>query len=256
MKITFDQVINKTLKHFEGYKFNTQEFILYFKSDFPSIYKNVIKRYGAGGKGSGNYFSGYSYFATKLKQLSRTNYITFISFIKAPPSWGNGVIALWEYNPYKIETIRIDTSISDDINEIIASKFYKSTQKESLILTRIGQGDFRKSLIAYWKKCAITGCDDTKYLIASHIKPWAACNNRERTDVFNGILLIPNLDKLFDKGLISFSDNGTIMISRFISAQNMQLLNVSKMMKIQLDKRHVKYIKYHRDNVFSQKLKE
>ena len=47
-------------------------------------------------------------------------------------------------------------------------------------------------------------------LIASHIKPWKDSSNTERLDINNGILLTPTFDKLFDKFLITFNDNGTI----------------------------------------------
>ena len=48
----------------------------------------------------------------------------------------------------------------------------------------------------------MSGITSTWILIASHIKPWRVSNNNERLDVYNGLLLLPNLDKLFDKGYI------------------------------------------------------
>jgi predicted restriction endonuclease len=42
-------------------------------------------------------------------------------------------------------------------------------------------------------------------LIASHIKPWAKCDGNEKVDVYNGFLLSPNFDRLFDQGFITFS---------------------------------------------------
>jgi len=50
----------------------------------------------------------------------------------------------------------------------------------------------------------VTGLAMSKLLRASHIKPWAACAaDAERLDVYNGLLLAPHLDALFDAGLIS-----------------------------------------------------
>ena len=54
-------------------------------------------------------------------------------------------------------------------------------------------------------------------LRASHIKPWRACSDKDRLDPNNGILLSANLDALFDSGLISFDDNGKILISKRVS---------------------------------------
>ncbi|WP_084222113.1 HNH endonuclease [Pseudomonas sp. MOIL14HWK12:I2] len=88
------------------------------------------------------------------------------------------------------------------------------TTRESIVLARIGQGRFRDNLVAQWDgKCCLTGLDMPGLLIASHIVPWSASSNEERLDVHNGLLLATHIDKLFDKGLISFSDSGKILIS-------------------------------------------
>ena len=52
-----------------------------------------------------------------------------------------------------------------------------------------------------------------EYLIASHIKPWRHSDNQERLDGENGLLLNPSVDLLFDRGLISFEDNGDLLLS-------------------------------------------
>ena len=63
----------------------------------------------------------------------------------------------------------------------------------------------------------LTGSDVLKILISSHIVPWSECTDDERLDVDNGILLSPNVDALFDKHLISFSDEGELITSNAIS---------------------------------------
>ena len=57
-----------------------------------------------------------------------------------------------------------------------------------------------------------TNCSILKILIASHIVPWKEASDNERLDVENGILLSPTIDALFDKHLISFNDDGSIII--------------------------------------------
>jgi predicted restriction endonuclease len=49
--------------------------------------------------------------------------------------------------------------------------------------------------------------------VASHIKPWRASDNTERLDTYNGLLLLPNLDKAFDLGFITFTERGRIIVS-------------------------------------------
>ena len=36
---------------------------------------------------------------------------------------------------------------------------------------------------------------------------------QEKVDHFNGLLLVPNLDVLFNEGLISFRDDGRMLVS-------------------------------------------
>ncbi|WP_071596984.1 HNH endonuclease signature motif containing protein [Niabella aurantiaca] len=62
--------------------------------------------------------------------------------------------------------------------------------------------------------CAVTGYTKHEILIASHIVPWRHANNIERLDVHNGILLSPVYDALFDQHLISFENNGKIILPR------------------------------------------
>ncbi len=108
----------------------------------------------------------------------------------------------------KIERVIIENSIEKSIFE----QSIESTMKERLVLSRIGQGYFKDNLIKYEKKCRITGVDDPRFLIASHIKPWRLSNNDERLDWNNGLLLSPHIDKLFDNNFISFSNDGNIRI--------------------------------------------
>lgn len=136
---------------------------------------------------------------------------------------------------------------------IIKSKNLTVTEKQMLIKSRIGQGIFRDGLIEkYEGKCVITGIDKTRLLTASHIKPWAICNNEERIDIENGLLLCPNMDKLFDYGLITFTDEGKMNISSFVGEQNIERLHISKDMVVNLkaSKRLLKYMEYHRDTLF------
>ncbi|MDQ7864888.1 HNH endonuclease signature motif containing protein [Peribacillus frigoritolerans] len=84
------------------------------------------------------------------------------------------------------------------------------TEKESIIKARIGQSSFKSALLYEEKKCKLCGVTDSRFLIASHIKPWSQSNNYERLDKNNGLLLCPNHDALFDKGYISFKEDGSI----------------------------------------------
>jgi len=140
------------------------------------------------------------------------------------------------------------TRIEEDIAEIISSGTKGPTEKAQFINARIGQGQFRKSLLGYWGKCAVTGVRYPAMLLASHIKPWSKSSDYERLDQFNGLLLTPNLDRAFDQGLISFAETGLIILSK--SLKDAQKLGISSGMNIELTKEHQQYMKFHREIVF------
>ena len=146
-------------------------------------------------------------------------------------------------------------SLKSDIDELekcLASKTdpEKRTEIETLIKARQGQGRFRQKLLELYPNCPLTGLDVRSLLIASHIKPWSKCNNEERLDPFNGLMLAPNIDALFDSGLITFDADGTIKIHPTIDPENQERLGISRDMKLKIEPESEKYFEYHRNHVF------
>ncbi len=128
----------------------------------------------------------------------------------------------------------------------------KETSKQVLTNIRIWQNEFRKKLILSLKKCPITGINDTRILNASHIKPWVMSNNIERLDIYNGFLLSPTFDKLFDKWIITFDLEKRIIISQSIDEKNINFLWISNKQYIQdlpISWRE-EYLEYHRNKIF------
>lgn len=112
---------------------------------------------------------------------------------------------------------------------------------------------FRDLLLNRYNRCCLCDVKDTALLIASHIKPWAESEPKEKLDVNNGFLMCPNHDKLFDKGYITFEDDGTIRISKGLTENEMTFLNVNSKMHIEptLTKGNKKYLKFHRKDIFN-----
>jgi HNH endonuclease len=85
----------------------------------------------------------------------------------------------------------------------------QATEVDRLAVQRIGQDIFREALMDYWGgRCPLTGITEPALLRASHIVPWAECGDAQRLDVHNGLLLSALWDAAFDKGLVSFADDG------------------------------------------------
>jgi 5-methylcytosine-specific restriction enzyme A len=149
-------------------------------------------------------------------------------------------------------------SISDDSTE--HQKVIKNgcnynkpttTERRGLVTSRVGQGYYRNQLLERWEgRCAVTGVGLTQILIASHITPWRDSTDEERLDVDNGILLSPNLDALFDKHLISFDDNGSIIFSTNLAEEIIMSMGINKTMRIKsLSKGNKKYLQKHRNKL-------
>jgi len=125
--------------------------------------------------------------------------------------------------------------------------------KESLIQSRIGQGDYRSRLLLECPYCPFTLVNDERLLVASHIKPWVSSNDSEKIDSKNGFMLTPTFDKLFDKGFISFTEDKKLLVSPWLSPMNQKRLgiyNEKDMTYLPMDEQRVKYLKYHRENIF------
>jgi putative restriction endonuclease len=153
--------------------------------------------------------------------------------------------ALAKYSQYLLESP--STSVEEDIDSVIDSSSLSETEKKILIKGRIGQGHFRGKLVNYWKACSVSGYSDVNLLVASHIKPWSVSSNIERTDVFNGLLLLPNLDRAFDLGYISFEDSGQIILSTTLSHHS--YLGITSDMSVKMRPEHLIYMRYHRENI-------
>ncbi len=105
-------------------------------------------------------------------------------------------------------------------------------------------------MVGKYKGCCLCGIKDEKFLVASHIKPWRACDSGEKLDDENGLLLCPNHDKLFDGGYITFDDSGRILISKEISEVEREILNVKNDSIIELSDENKRYLEYHREHLF------
>tara|TARA_B100001248_G_C27204621_1_gene372874 strand:+ start:119 stop:457 length:339 start_codon:yes stop_codon:yes gene_type:complete len=98
-------------------------------------------------------------------------------------------------------------------------------------------------------KVVVTGCNIKEILISSHIKKWSKCTDYERLDVENGILFSPNVDSLFDRNLISFSDEGEIICSTKIDNSTLIQLGIDPLAKIIITDGMKRYLDYHRGNL-------
>lgn len=140
-----------------------------------------------------------------------------------------------------------------EVQKALSRPLPDRTEVERLVRQRIGQDTFRAALMDYWGgACAVTGIAVPEVLRASHVKPWADCeSDAERLDVFNGFLLVANLDALFDRGLIAFNDAGMLLVSPRLSEDEISRLGVGPRSKLRwIAPEHMTFLEWHRQRVF------
>ncbi|MGY6352937.1 HNH endonuclease [Vibrio parahaemolyticus] len=121
--------------------------------------------------------------------------------------------------------------ISSDIIKLMEGDL-SDTEKQQLILSRVGQGKFRDNVVATWgeERCALTLINIREILVASHIRPWSKCLTKDqRLDGANGLLLCAHIDRLFDQHLLSFEckrGRYYLRLSKKLNKKQLSLLGV------------------------------
>ena len=181
-------------------------------------------------------------------------YLTEIS-----EEFGKLLIALSNENIQNIQKdldpvtdVEIDEEIKKDIQ---FSQIEGNLEKIQLVKSRRGQGIFKANVRLIETACRVTGVSNIKHLRASHIKPWSQSNDEEKLDGFNGLLLSPHIDHLFDKGFITFEDNGDLFASKLLSLNVLEQWNIEKVRNVgNFTEEQQHYLNFHREKVFKENI--
>jgi len=123
--------------------------------------------------------------------------------------------------------------------------------RKRLLAARAGLGVYRENVERYEHACRLSGLLDRRHLRARHIKPWRDSNDREKLDGCNGLLLSPHFDQLFERGLISFSDAGDLLVARALNPAVLAAWNIVPPRNVgALQPAQCSYLAYHRELVF------
>lgn len=135
---------------------------------------------------------------------------------------GGGGSRNYAFNPLQKRT---RTGKSFDLELPIA----EGENELRLVWVRKNHSKFRDPVWKHWEgKCAVTDADCNGLLVASHIHPWAKSTSKEKTDPNNGLLLSVPLDKLFDRGWISFSNSGEILVKPLLSMETRSIFGLQR----------------------------
>lgn len=150
--------------------------------------------------------------------------------------------------PYAFDPRYVETPEVNKITQILG---LNKKQQERLVQARTNQTNFRKALLKEAdEECMVTGLGYPQLLVASHIKPFAECEDEEESyDPMNGLLLSENIDSLFDKFLISFSaSSGEILLADGVDDGLLKKFGIKKSYRLRheyLTDKRKEYLKLH-----------
>ncbi|WP_206374351.1 HNH endonuclease [Vibrio neptunius] len=194
-------------------------------------------------------------FSSRLEAISQkigrnqTRKVYYFGFEQAKDVFG--IICRRAEKTITSNELELESANENDIETaLLNNSTLDETTKQQLVKSRKGQGLFRSRVEQIENKCRITGVSNKRHLIASHIKPWKVSDNNDRLDGNNGLMLAPHIDHLFDKGFISFSDKGDVLISstldsKLIKSWALHFENVGA-----FNQQQKIYLAYHRDHIF------
>lgn len=116
---------------------------------------------------------------------------------------------------------------------------------------RTGQAKYKRELVQIFNECPFTHIMDERVLVASHILPYASCNSSQKYDVENGLLLSPLYDKLFDKGFITFDQQGNLRRTIWLSPAEWAKIPLNYNVEdLHLTNQRKAYLQFHETYVF------
>lgn len=214
---------------------------LYFQIE-PAQWKNDIKRYYIRSQGS-------IWAAMRRIALPNLSYISIMQVI-TPDNKVElyfRIFMSYEYN--SMNHPKLLEKEEDDIIELDI----ETNQKSKIRQARIWQWEYRRKLLDQMPNCPITWVSDERFLIASHIKPWAKSNEEEKIDPYNWFMFTPNIDRLFDQWFISFNIQQRMIISPWISPMNRKRLWITEEKEyplLQISWKRAWYLDFHQLHIF------
>ena len=170
-------------------------------------------------------------------------------------SEARAIVLGWQVGANIIDTPLIGQVLWEEheLTVVRESSTLGQTEKQAIVLARRGQGLFRARVAAIERMCRVTKVTNGELLRASHTKPWRDATNDERLDGENGLMLTPDVDLLFDRGFMSFENNGDVLLSPVVHVPALTKMGLSSDMLKNVgafSDGQKQYLNFHRDSIF------
>lgn len=140
-----------------------------------------------------------------------------------------------------------------EMERVLTDQYIPETTRQAVVMARRGQGLFKQDVQRIERFCRLTKVDQVEHLRASHCKPWRDSSNAERLDGENGLLLTPDADHLFDRGFISFENDGRVLVSPVVHRESLRKMGLEEALRGNVGgftEGQKSYLAFHRDSVF------
>jgi len=146
----------------------------------------------------------------------------------------------------------MSASMAEAMAEAISISDLADELKNDLIEARLGLGRFGDAVLAQWDHaCCGTGTAVDGLIHVSPIKPWVRASNDERLDPENGLLMVATWNLAFNSGLITFEDDGAIVLSADLPPDEARKAGIDPEFRLAVKgDRQRTYLAWHRTNVF------
>ena len=143
------------------------------------------------------------------------------------------------------------SNIVFDLPEYAESLWFKNSEESKFVYNK---DLFRRKSLELWNNHAAVGkVDDSNLLITRHIKPIKESTEKELNDPLNSLVLTPNIDNLFARGIISFSDtNGKIILPKQLDERiALEKMNVCSSLALNdIPNGTEPYLRYHKTYIW------
>ncbi|MEQ8816262.1 MAG: HNH endonuclease signature motif containing protein [Thalassobaculum sp.] len=172
--------------------------------------------------------TGYGLQSAYLAEIPQSVFDIIVGAGSAVGSAAYDVDALRRGGANSLSYSVVSEEMDDAVEKRVAADLtLDDTTRRTVIQARRGQGRFRDNVHAVERVCRLTGITNPTLLIASHIKPWRLCETAaERLDGMNGLMLTPDADLLFDRGFVTFHDDGRPEVSKRFNQRDLERLGL------------------------------
>ncbi len=214
---------------------------LFFQVE-PAQWKQDEKRY---------YIRSQDNIWQRMRRIALPN-LSYISIMQILTPNKNIELYFRIFMSYEYNSMNHPKLLEKEEEDVIDSQI-EIAQKSKIRQARVWQWEYRRRLLEQMPNCPITGVSDERFLIASHIKPWAKSNEKEKIDPYNGFMFTPNIDRLFDQGFISFTSQQKMIISPWVSPMNRKRFWISEDKEyplLQIWWKRLEYLDFHQSSIF------